>query len=87
MPNYNQLKIDCQRIQYSTIISEDLKTNLVADEIYKYCKRSIKELETISEVSKTLNDKVNLKNEFIEYFLGILEPEFIILESSINLKP
>lgn len=84
MPNYLQLKIDCQSIQYSQIISEELKTNLVADEIYKYCKRCVKELETISEVSKTLNDKVNLQNEFIENFLGVLEPEFIILESSIN---
>lgn len=85
MPNYNQLKNDCQRIQYSPI-SEDLKTNLVADEIYKYCKRCIKELETISEVSKTLNDKINLKNELIENFLGVLEPEFIILESEININ-
>lgn len=80
---YQELKTQVNEIQGS-LISDDLITNLAADEIYKFCLSCIKELEEIAHTSKSLNEKTERKKAFIESFLGVQTPEFIILESELN---
>lgn len=84
MPNYNQLKEDCEQIEYSAITCEHLKANLIADEIHKFCMAKVVELEEISMTSKTFVEKTDRKKAFIESFLGVLNPEFTIIESEMN---
>ncbi len=80
---YQELKTQVNEIQGS-ILSDDLITNLAADEIYKYCMLCVIELEEIAMTSKTLSEKLERKKAFIESFLGAVNPEFIILESEMN---
>lgn len=80
---YQELKTEINEIQGS-ILSEDLITNLAADEIYKYCMQCVITLEEIAMTSKSLSEKSERKKAFIESFLGAVNPEYIILQSSIN---
>jgi len=80
---YQELKTQVNEIQGS-LISDDLITNLAADEIYKYCSSCIKELEEIANTSQTLNEKTERKKAFIESFLGMQNTDFIIVESEMN---